>query len=229
MAKTTISGPTTPQPERRPPRDLAKHQAEEQAIMRAAYRLIGRNEPTAVQDILTEAGLSTRAFYRHFASKDDLIVAMYRADSQRVASELSTALAAAATPPHAVEAWIDHWLAIAFDPRRARHVRVLSSAEARGAAGFRTVEAESDRISVAMLAQVLSAGRHSGDFPVVEPEEDARAFQAVVVGLLQARLYREYTPTLTSARAHLCSLIGRAVGCVIGSTAGVEPETREQR
>jgi AcrR family transcriptional regulator len=203
----------------KPGRDLAKYEAEERAIMQAAYRLIGHNETgsTAVQDILTEAGLSTRAFYRHFASKDDLIVAMYRADSARVAAELSAALAAAPTPPAAVEAWIDHWLAIAYDPRRAKHVRVLSSAEARSALGLRSVEAEDSRTSIAVLAQVLSAGRHSGHFPSVEPDDDARAFQAVVGALLQARLFREFTPSWAQARAHLCSLIGRALGCPLGN------------
>ncbi len=200
-------------------RDLAKHEAEGRAIMQAAYRLIGQNEsgPTAVQDILTEAGLSTRAFYRHFASKDDLLVAMYRADSQRVASELSASLAAADTPVDALEAWIEHWLAIAYDPRRAKHVRVLSSAEARSVVGVRMVEAEYSRTSIAVLAQVLSAGRHSGHFPLAEPEDDARAFQAVVLSLLQARLFRQYAPAWADARTHLSSLLGRALGCTLGS------------
>jgi len=216
MANDSSNGRTAPRPDKRGPRDLAKDQAEVRAIMRAAYHLIGRNEPTAVQDILAEAGLSTRAFYRHFASKDELIVAMYRADSQRVAAELAEAIVGAPTSARAVEAWIDHWLAIAYDPHRARHVRVLSSAEARSAVGFRTVEGEHHLTSVTMLAQVLSGGRHNGDFPLAEPDDDARAFQAVVVALLHARLNREFTPTLASARAHLCSLIGRAIGCTLG-------------
>src|SRR4051794_15404617 len=167
------------------PRDMAKYEAEERAIMQAAYRLIGHSEngSTAVQDILNEAGLSTRAFYRHFGSKDDLIVAMYRADSQRVAAELSTSIAAADTPTAAVQAWIDHWLSIAYDPRRAKHLRVLSSAEARSAVGMRAVEGEDGRISITVLSQVLSTGRHSGEFPLVEPEDDARAFQAVLMAL----------------------------------------------
>jgi AcrR family transcriptional regulator len=216
MATDSTTGRPTKRPEKRATHDPAKDEAEVRAIMRSAYRLIGRNEPTSVQDILAEAGLSTRAFYRHFASKDDLIVAMYRADSQRVASELAEAITSAPTPARAVEAWIDHWLAIAYDPRRAGHVRVLSSAEARSAVGLRAVEAEQHKTSVTMLAQVLSAGRHDGSFPLVEPDDDARAFQAVVVALLHARIDREFTPARTAARVHLCSLIGRAVGCRLG-------------
>ena len=38
-----------------------------------------------VQDILDEAGLSTRAFYRHFGSKDDLFHALFRREAELVA------------------------------------------------------------------------------------------------------------------------------------------------
>lgn len=218
MAEKSANGPTNRTVNRPTPRDMAKYEAEERTIMQAAYRLIGHNEsgPTAVQDILNEAGLSTRAFYRHFASKDDLIVAMYRADSQRVAVELSAAITAAPTPVAAVEAWIDHWLSIAYDPRRAKHLRVLSSAEARNAVGMRAVEGEDGRMSIIVLSQVLAAGRHSGDFPLVQPDDDARAFQAVVAALIEARIHRESTPSWPAARAHLCSLMGRALGCPLG-------------
>src|SRR5215203_2983182 len=122
-------------------RDLDKHQAEERAITRAAYRLISQldTEPLAVQDILAETGLSTRAFYRHFTSKDDLIISMYRADSQREMSLLCTKLAAANSPVAAVEAWIRHWLAIIYDRKVAKHFRALWSTEARALPGFRTV------------------------------------------------------------------------------------------
>src|SRR5258708_2207715 len=124
MATDSTTGRPTKRPEKRASRDLAKDEAQVRAIMRAAYHLIGRNEPTSVQDILAEAGLSTRAFYRHFASKDDLIVAMYRSDSQRVASELTEAITTSSTPARAVEAWIEHLLSIAYDPRRRRPLRV---------------------------------------------------------------------------------------------------------
>jgi AcrR family transcriptional regulator len=52
--------------------------SEEQAILRAAFRVIGSSPSgsTSVVDILREAGLSTRAFYRHFRSIDDLILAL---------------------------------------------------------------------------------------------------------------------------------------------------------
>jgi len=193
---------------------LAKLQAEERVIMRAAFRLIGQSDSgsTSVQDILAATGLSTRAFYRHFESKDELIMAMYRVDSKRAAAELSTTIAKAPTPLRAVEAWIDHWLSIAFDPRRAARVRVLSSNEVRASAGFRLVTQEYHLISVAVLTQILSSGKEQGLFPRIQPDEDAASLQRIMLGYVEARVFREFTPPWAEARAYVCELFSRMSG-----------------
>ena len=51
--------------------------------MDAALKVMRRNgfQGASVQDILDRAGLSTRAFYRQFQSKDDLLLAMFRTAS----------------------------------------------------------------------------------------------------------------------------------------------------
>jgi len=56
------------------PARRAKYRAEREQIMRAAYRLIQQNgsRETSVHDVLRETGFSTRAFYRHFRSRDEL-------------------------------------------------------------------------------------------------------------------------------------------------------------
>jgi len=217
MTMVSEPGPAMPKPRAKgqPLRDLDKHQAEEHAIVRAAYRLISQRdtEPLAVQDILTETGLSTRAFYRHFTSKDDLITTMYRTDSQREMSRLSNRLAEAGSPMEAVVAWIDHWIAIIYDRKVAQHLRVLWATEARALAGFRTVESETNLMSITLLSQILAAGHHQGVFPTAEPDDDARVFQAAVVALLEVRLLGERPSTMAAARTHLASFIGRSVGC----------------
>jgi AcrR family transcriptional regulator len=193
----------------------SKPDDERRAILRAAYRLIGRSESgsTSVSEILAEAGLSTRAFYRHFASKDELILAMYRADSERVAAELASSVAAATGPVEAITAWLDHWLAIAFDPRRANRVRVLASTEARQAAGFARAQAQSLHASLAVLIELVDAGARAGAFATVTPESDARALQAIVNGLLDSRLRGESTPGWQDARAETLDVVGRILGC----------------
>jgi AcrR family transcriptional regulator len=192
---------------------VARYEAEKQAIMRAAFRLIGSKEGwTSVNDILARAGLSTRAFYRHFRSKDELILAMYRTAHARVMEELAAVAATAGSPRAALEAWIDHWLAVAYDPRRAAQSVVLSSPEAHNAKGFTEVHQEARREVRAILVELLEAGRRDGTFPAVEPVEDARALQSVVGGLVDDRLRGEDAPARSQATHHTLRLFLRAFG-----------------
>jgi hypothetical protein len=75
------------------------------------------------------------------------------------------------------------------------------------------VTRDNDRESTIVLTQVLSAGLLSGEFLTVEPANDARAFQATVIALVHARLFKEHTVSAVEAARHLRSLIGRAIGC----------------
>ena len=53
-------------------------------IIDAAYDCLSEphSGPIPVAAILERAGLSTRAFYRHFASKDELFLAMLRQEGE---------------------------------------------------------------------------------------------------------------------------------------------------
>ena len=100
-----------------PPGREAQYQAERDRILRAAYELFQRDgsKETSVHDVLRATGLSTRAFYRHFGSKDELVLEMYRVDCDRVTELVDAAVAAAPTPLAALEAWIDQSLAVVYD------------------------------------------------------------------------------------------------------------------
>jgi AcrR family transcriptional regulator len=188
---------------------------ERDAIVKAAFRLIGRSrdEPVSVHQILDASGLSTRAFYRHFRSKDELILTMCRTAAGRVAAELAAATAGAATPSAALGAWIHHYLAVVYDPRRARQTSVLTSWEARSAVGFDQVNEEAAKVRRDLLTEVIRRGRDIGDFPLVDdPDEDARAVSSVVNGLLAARIAGERGPSWEAATAHTTDLFLRAFG-----------------
>jgi AcrR family transcriptional regulator len=192
-----------------------KQNQERKAILKAAFGLIGRSrdEPVSVQQILDSAGLSTRAFYRHFRSKDELILTMCRTAGDRVAAETAGVLAAAPSPAKAIEAWIHHQLSVVYDPRRARQTSVLTSWEARSAVGMDQVNQEASAARRATLAAVIRRGREDGSFPLVtDPEEDARAITSVVSGLIAARLAGEATPSWDAATAHTTQLFVRAFG-----------------
>jgi AcrR family transcriptional regulator len=196
------------------PARMAKYRAEKEAIMRAAYDLIQRNgsKETSVHDVLRETGYSTRAFYRHFRSKDELVLEMYRVDSDRVAEALVAAVASAPTPIDALEAWIDQNLAVVYDGRRLRHAAVLASPEVASADGYTEAYLTGLEAHRAPLVELLREGRQSGAFPYAEPEADAVAIQAVVGAHVRNRLLHADGLTRAEARAHTLALFRRALG-----------------
>lgn len=188
---------------------------ERDAIVRAAFGLIGKGATGAVsvQQILAAAGLSTWAFYRHFRSKDELIISMYRSAADRVAVELTDVVAASSGPAAALEAWIHHQLAVVYDPGRARQTKVLSSLEARAANGFEQANHRAAMDRRAVLAGVIHAGQLDGSFPAsTDADEDARAVTSVVGGIIQAHLAGDDTPGWAEATAHTTELFLRAFG-----------------
>ena len=65
--------------------------------------------------MLNRAQLSTRAFYRHFDSKDQLVAALFLEMARVEMRRLRQLMAAAVRPGRAVAAWIDGRLDLAFD------------------------------------------------------------------------------------------------------------------
>lgn len=188
---------------------------ERNAIMHAAYGLVGHTsgEPVSVQQILDAAGLSTRAFYRHFPSKDELILTMYRTAESRVALELAEVVAAAPGPVEALHAWIERQLAVVYEPRRSRQTSVLTSAEARSAVGFDEANHQGARVRRVVLADIIRNGQRAGLFPLaVDPDEDARAVASVVSGIIQAHINGEECPPWPEATAHTTQLFLRSFG-----------------
>jgi AcrR family transcriptional regulator len=192
-----------------------KYRAEKEQIVRAAYELIQRDgsKETSVHDVLDAAGLSTRAFYRHFTSKDELVLEMYRVDCDRVNATVVAAVAASPDPLAALEAWIDQNLAVVYDARRLRHAVVLSSAEVSSAEGFTDVKNAGLAEQRAPLVSLLHDGRARGVFPHADPETDALAIQAVVGAHMRARLDRDPAAlTRADARTNTLDLFRRALG-----------------
>jgi AcrR family transcriptional regulator len=80
---------------------------EVQRLLDAGLSLMveGQDAPR-VADIVSRSGLSNQAFYRHFASKDELIVAVVESGSARLETYLEHQVALAPTPDAQLRAWI---------------------------------------------------------------------------------------------------------------------------
>ncbi len=113
---------------------FAPDAAERNRLMDAALHVMRRNgfQGASVQDILDRAGLSTRAFYRQFRSKDDLLLAMFRTASDPDVDQIARSVAEAPTALGAVLVWVDQMLSLAFDRRRVRRLVIFNTVARHG-------------------------------------------------------------------------------------------------
>ena len=91
---------------------------EVERILAAAVRVMERMapEPPRVSDIVAEAASSNKAFYRYFAGKDDVILAVMERGVGMVVSYLQHQMTKERTPDGQVRRWIEGALAQVADP-----------------------------------------------------------------------------------------------------------------
>jgi len=164
---------------------------EREALLSAAQRLLARDarDPLRVDDVLGEAGLSTRAFYRHFHGRTELFVALLAAEAERAAERLDARLAQATTPEDQVRAWVEGVLALAYDRRLAARARLFAGERASLAQEFPAEVDRCVRTQLAPLERVIAAGREEGAFPGADPVADARAVHHICAGLMADKLW----------------------------------------
>jgi len=164
---------------------------EREALLSAAHRLLARDarDPLRVDDVLSEAGLSTRAFYRHFHGRTELFLALLAAETERAAARLNGRLARATTPDDKVRTWVEAVLALAYDSRLAARARVFAGERASLAREFPAEVDRCVRTQLAPLERVIAAGRDEGAFPGADPAADARAVYHVCAGLMADKLW----------------------------------------
>lgn len=191
-----------------------KHSEELELLFAAAMKVMERNEfhDITVADVLDAAGVSTRSFYRHFASKDEMLCALFRRDGEKARDRLESRIALASSPRAALEAWIDEILGFTFEKRRAHRVSVLSSPGALKAKGVDLERRRTVRNLTVSLVSVLDAGRREGAFPSTDPKADAASIAALAFDAagLNAGIQRRLTRA--QARDWVLSFSLRALG-----------------
>jgi AcrR family transcriptional regulator len=183
-------------------------------ILEAAMAVMQRNgyQDAAVADILKEADLSTRSFYRHFESKDQLLCALYRREAERAAERLTAKVAAAPTPRMALDAWIDEILSFGHQRAKANRVKVLGSPGAMRAEGYAEETRHAANLLVAPLQALLAEGARDGSFPWVDPVTDALLVQSVALAAAGLTPFREMPRSRAEAFAAVHSFCLRALG-----------------
>jgi len=172
--------------------------------MDATLTVIRRNDgeaPPRVADIVAEAGLSNQAFYRHFASRDDLLAAVAEAGALRLVSYLEHQMAKETEAAAKVRRWIEGVLAQASKTAVAKDTRaVLWSA--RGAQ-LRRPTTGAPPAAAALLVAPFGHSRP-------DPERDAAVVAAAVFGRLEYHLW--VRPPSPGDVTHLVAFCLAAVG-----------------
>jgi AcrR family transcriptional regulator len=141
-----------------------------------------------VDDVLDAAGLSTRAFYRHFSGKSEMFVALFDREMSRAQQRLRAKLAGASTPEAKIEAWVAAMIALAYDSRLARRTRLFLVERQVIAREFPDEIARCIGLMLEPLEQAIQDGRGWGAFPNADPSRDALAIHHLCTGLMTDRL-----------------------------------------
>jgi AcrR family transcriptional regulator len=147
------------------PRKRADARRNEESLLdAAAAAFITSGVEVPVRDIATKAGVGVGTIYRHFPTRADLIVAVYRHQVEACA-EAGPKLLAESTSPHAALA---SWIDLFVDFLVTKHG--LAEAMQSDRAGFETLHAYFlDRL-VPVCAQLLSVAAAAGE---IRPDTDA--------------------------------------------------------
>ena len=167
---------------RRQRKKLAADPGIRSALLDAASKIVREEGVRSlnVAQVLDRAQLSTRAFYRHFDSKDDLVSAVFLAMARVETRRLKRKMAAAADPSAAVVAWIDGRLDLAFNESIRSDLRQMSL-EAQTQM-FAAPELVGDAYGEILkpLVEQLDSGKRSGVFPGIDPTADALSIHGAI-------------------------------------------------
>jgi AcrR family transcriptional regulator len=147
------------------PRKRADARRNEQTLLdAAAAAFVASGVDVPVRDIAAQAGVGVGTIYRHFPTRADLIVAVYRHQVEACAQAGPALLASSSTPQAALASWINLFV----DFLVTKHG--LAAALQSDAAAFETLHAYFlDRL-VPVCARLLDAATAAGE---VRPDVDA--------------------------------------------------------
>lgn len=160
-----------------------------------------------VAEIVAEAGLSNDAFYRHFASKDALVVALIEDGAARLADLLGGQLAKEITFEAKLRRWVRGIMSQSSGATAATTLAVLWNGSQFDAS------TPGSHHTVARLAELLHEPLR--DLGSRTPELDAALITHTVVGSMSAHLWARTEPT----RREIEHIIEFCMAAVTGRSA----------
>lgn len=164
----------------------ATHEIQVRRLLDAGLELLvarGTSEAVRVADIVAATGLSNKAFYRYFASKDDLVAAIVDDGARRAESYLRHQMGKQATAVGRLTALIEGYLGQATDPTVSAATRAVLSQSMRS----RDVAGAASRSALCMLTGLAEGPLR--DLGVAHPDRSARLLALTLSGATQDLLW----------------------------------------
>jgi len=191
-----------------------RHAAADAAVgqlLEIAQRQIRREGTVdlSLRELLDEAGIGTRWFYRHFESKEAFLLVMLEDLFTHLAEYLCRAMESASTPRHSVIAWINGVLDQA-EPDVAELGRPLLVHAARLNEQFPAAYRAVGHAMLAPLTAAISAGVTDGTLRSADSAADARAIFFLTLSIMQSHVL-ERTTCSPQERAAIADFALRAL------------------
>ncbi len=163
---------------------------EVRSILDAAFAVMsqrGTGARVRVADIVAAAGVSNDTFYRHFSSKDVLIVALLEDGTDRLVGYIAHQMQKVATPEEKVRCWVEAVLSQASGRTAATTLAVLWNGVSTGAG----VSAENYNASIPLGSLLSDAFLALGS---TKPELDASLAAHATLGKVSDHLWARTQP-----------------------------------
>jgi AcrR family transcriptional regulator len=174
--------------------DLAESEVER--VLKAAFDEMADSQSPepSLRAVLRKAGLSTATFYRHFQSRDELLLVLLDEGSGVLANYLVHRMDLVAEPPVKVAAWIRGFVHQAESPVAARRTRPFAMGAARLESSFPTEHQRLYGRLVSPLAAEIARGNDAGAFHSRDPSGDAWVIFDFVRAAVFRHLLAQTTP-----------------------------------
>jgi len=153
----------------------------------ALMRRTGRLEPK-VGEIVAEAGLSNQAFYKHFRSKDELLLAVLDEGICMLRDYLEHHMSKARSPERKIRAWLSGMLEQALNDDSASATRPFAMSRARLSELFPAEVKESESQISGMVRDAIQQAIDSGAMPDAEADRDATLLYNLAMGWVERAL-----------------------------------------
>ncbi|MET7475528.1 helix-turn-helix domain-containing protein [Streptomyces sp. NPDC005648] len=170
----------------------AHYAGEVRALLDAALEVMRRRGTASrprVADIVTAAGLSNDAFYRHFRSKDALVAAIMEDGAERLCGYIAHQMAKEAAAQGQVRRWVEGVLSQAMDEETAATtLAVMWNAQSVGEGFLAGPPTIADRLATLLREPYARLGSD-------RPDLDASLAAHATVGRLADHLWQRVPPT----------------------------------